>query len=241
MTTQTRDAVTGIAHRRWARRLRAWRRWLVDAAVLAAVAAVAWIVLISSWLGVHTVLVKGTGATPDAAVVRAAAIAAGTPLARVDLTHVRARVEAIPTVASASVTRSWPNTIVVQVAERRPVATVFRDGSWRLLDSTGVIYLTTPARDPALPVVELDGLPGPQTLPQLAAVLKALPPDLLSRTGRLRAASMDSITLLLKDGRQVQWGSAAESAQKAAVLAVLLHGKAQAIDVSVPSHPATRP
>ncbi len=238
--TDTLDRVAGLPQRRWTRRPRAWRLWLIAAAAVVVFAFGGWVVLFSSWLGVQTVRVEGTTTTPSGQVTRAAEVLPGTPLARVDLGAVQARVEAIPTIASVHVARSWPHTIVVDVTERKPVAALFRDGSWRLMDESGVVYLRTPAPDPALPIVELDGSPSPETLPQVAAVLSSLPTDLLSSTRRVRAASMDSITLLLKDGRQVQWGSGAESSQKAAVLQVLLRTKAKVIDVSVPSHPATR-
>lgn len=239
MTTDTLDRVAGLPQRRWTRRLRAVRPWLIGAAAVVVVAFGVWVVLFSSWLGVRTVQVEGTTTTSPRQVTRAVDVPPGTPLARVDLGAVRARVEAIPTIASVSVARGWPHTLVVQVTERRPVADLFRDGSWWLVDESGVIYTTTPAPARDLPVVQLDGSPSRETLPEMAAVLRSLPADLLSRTSRVRAASMDSITLLLKDGRQVHWGSGAESSQKAAVLRVLLRTKATVIDVSVPSHPAT--
>ncbi len=241
MTTTTLDRVTGLPPRRWTSRLRRWRWWLLAAALVAAAAVLGWILLFSSWLGVRTLKVEGTGAaTSRLQVTRAAHVDLGTPLARVDVAGIRARVEALPTVASATVARQWPHTVVVRVIDRRAVAAVFRDGSWRLMDETGLLYLRTPGRDKALPIVELDGSPGPDTLGQVAAALRVLPPDILAALRRVRAASMDSITLLTKDGREVRWGSAAQSAQKAAVVKVLLHTRAQTIDVSVPSHPATR-
>lgn len=240
MSTRMTSSGRQLAHRRWVRRLRRWRPWLISLAALAAVVLVGWVVLFSSLLGVDDLQVKGVTTTPADEVSRAAYVAPGTPLARVDLAALEERVEAIPTVAAATVTRSWPHTVVVSVTDRRPVAAVFRDDSWQLMDETGVIYLATRERDSALPIVELDGSPPPQTLAQVAAALSALPDDVLATTRRVRAASMDSITLLLKDGRQVVWGSAALSHQKATVLAALLDTEARMIDVSVPSHPATR-
>lgn len=241
MTSDTMLVSTGSTQRRWSRRLRRWRPWLIGVVVVAALVFGAWAVLVSPWLGVRTVNIVGVSGTPKDQVAAAAHLAAGTPLARVDLAGLRARVESIPTVASVTVTRDWPHTVDILVTERRPVATVFRDGSWRLMDGTGLLYRTTPSRDPKLPIVELDGSPSQQTMPEVAAALKRMPPDLLAGMRRVRAASMDSITLLLKDGREVQWGSAALSEQKVQVARLLLHTtKAQVINVSVPSQPATR-
>jgi cell division protein FtsQ len=55
-------------------------------------------------------------------------------------------------------------------------------------------------------------------------------------------ATVDQISLVLKDGRKVVWGSADQSDTKADVLATLLAGvQAQVYDVSVPSKPTTTP
>ena len=48
---------------------------------------------------------------------------------------------------------------------------------------------------------------------------------------------MDTISLVLRNGRTILWGSAEDSANKAEVLDVLLDRKAQVYDVSVPGQP----
>lgn len=240
MTVRTRAQVPDLRRRRWVRRLHALRPWLVAVAVLIALGGASWAVFVSSWLGVSHVEVVGTDTTAKREVTNAAGIPAGTPLARVDLAGVQSRVEQIPTVASASVERRWPQAIVVRVTERRPVAAVARGSAWWNMDDTGVVYMRAPQLDPDLPVVELEGPPAAHTLAQVAAVLRSLPTELLSHVDIVTASSMDSIVLRLEDGREVRWGSASESARKAAVLAVLLTRQAKMYDVSVPSHPATR-
>jgi cell division protein FtsQ len=50
---------------------------------------------------------------------------------------------------------------------------------------------------------------------------------------------MDSLTLTLQDGREVRWGSAAQTERKVQVLSVLLRRPAQVYDVSVPAQPTT--
>ena len=51
--------------------------------------------------------------------------------------------------------------------------------------------------------------------------------------------TVDQITLVLRDGRQVLWGSAEESDAKARVLVALLKEPAASYDVSVPGQPTT--
>ncbi|MEJ7629696.1 MAG: FtsQ-type POTRA domain-containing protein [Nocardioidaceae bacterium] len=240
MTQSVVDSQTLFGRRRWRWRLTVWRPWLLTAALLLAVALAGWVVLFSSWLAMRSVEVNGAHEVARSDVTTAARITPGTPLARVDLDAVEARVEAIPEIAAATVRRGWPHTIVITVAERQPVATVHRDGSWRLMDKAGVVYDTTAGRDPAEPVVEIDAGPAAEILPQVAQVLGVLPRDLAAQTRRVTASSVDSITLHLRDGTEITWGSAAESAQKATVLRALMRRSAAAYDVSVPSQPAAR-
>ena len=63
--------------------------------------------------------------------------------------------------------------------------------------------------------------------------------DLARRVDHLEARSVDQISLVLRDGRTVVWGSADQSAEKAKVLQALLGFDAQQYDVSVPGRPTT--
>jgi len=71
-------------------------------------------------------------------------------------------------------------------------------------------------------------------------VVEALPDLLDGRVDHVVVATVDDITLRLRDGRSVVWGSAEESASKGEVLAVLLRREAAVYDVSVPGQPTTR-
>ncbi len=234
------DSAARFGRRRWSRRLRAWRPLVVVGVLVVLVVFATWVVFFSSWLGMRTVDVQGLHRVTSAEVVSAADIAPGTPLARVSLDSVQARVESIPAVASATVHRAWPHTVTVTVTERRPVAAVHTDGSWWLMDHTGALFDSTPTATPGQPVVEVARGAGPETLRQVADVLGQLPGDLAARTLTVSAATEDSITLHLTGGAQVRWGSATASSEKAAVLRALLHHKASLYDVSVPSQPATK-
>ena len=95
-------------------------------------------------------------------IAAAAAIVPGTHLLAVNLSSVKAKVEALPWVAHAQVTRDWPDTLTVQVVERQPFARWDEHG---LLDTEGRSF--TPASTDrsasqwhALP--QLAGPPGQQ-------------------------------------------------------------------------------
>jgi cell division protein FtsQ len=196
--------------------------------------------MFSSVLGLQRIEVNGAHRVSVATVESAADVATGTPLARIDLGAVERRIEQIPAVASATVHRGWPHSLVISVTERTPLAAVHEHGRWWLMDRTGALFGSSASPNPGEPIVEIDGGPGPQTLREAAGVLGLLPADVSALTKRVSASSVDSITLHLTDGAQVRWGSAADGAQKAAVLRALLRHKAAFYDVSIPSQPAIK-
>ena len=71
-------------------------------------------------------------------------------------------------------------------------------------------------------------------------MVAALPRDLAQRVDHVEVETVDQIMLVLRDGRQVLWGSAEESDQKAEVLMVLLGEQGTVFDVSVPGSPTSR-
>ena len=72
-------------------------------------------------------------------------------------------------------------------------------------------------------------------------MVAALPKGLASRVDHVEVATVDQITLVMRDRREVLWGSAEESALKAEVVDKLLAAqKAPFYDVSVPGNPTYR-
>ncbi len=77
-------------------------------------------------------------------------------------------------------------------------------------------------------------------LAEAALVIDALPDGLAGRVAYLSAYTVDTISLRLRNGKVVRWGSAEDTADKAKVLAVLLDQPASLYDVSVPGQPVIR-
>jgi len=70
---------------------------------------------------------------------------------RSDLGVLRSKIEAMPFVKTASVTRVLPNGIRVQVAERQPMALLMRNGRHYLVDADGAILAETDKPEERLP------------------------------------------------------------------------------------------
>lgn len=235
-----------FARRRWWARLHRWRWSLLLGALLTLGTLATWVVLTSTLLGVREVEVTGVGASRVAQVdlleVRAVVgVADGTPLARVDLDEAASRVERLPGVASATVTRDWPRGLHVDVVERQPVAALEVDGRWRAMDATGAVFGSYEQPPQAMPQVLADVEPAEQrsALSEAGSVLASLEPSIAARLDSIEVASRDDILLVLGSGERVRWGSAEDSARKAEVLMVLLRIPAAVYDVTVPELPTT--
>jgi cell division protein FtsQ len=187
--------------------------------------------------GVTEIRVTGTSLTTPDQVRAAAAVPVGTPLARVGTAAVERRVGALPPVRRVTVRREWPHRLVVQVAERTPVAVVpVRPAGYALLDDAGVAYWPVPDRPAELPLVRVTA-PGPDDVTTRAAlaVLRTLPSALRDPMVALVAEAPTRIRLEYPDDRVVIWGDATENEEKARVATSLLAGTAKVIDVSAPS------
>jgi cell division protein FtsQ len=206
-------------------------------------AGLVWLVLFSSVLAVHGVEVEGTSVLSAAEVERVAQTPTDVPLATVDLDSVRARVEGLAAVESVEVHRAWPDRVGITVTERTAVAVVSREGVWRGLDRSGVLFRSFPERPPGLPEVTMTATTSVEALAEAGAVVAALPPDLLGRIGSLDVTSVDGIDLHLRaDAAMVRWGSAEASEDKARVLSALMRQQPEAAvyDVTAPGRPTVR-
>jgi cell division protein FtsQ len=230
-----------FARRQWARRWLAWRVVVGLLAFVGLVAGVVWLVFFSSVLAVKGVQVEGTGVLDPREVRHVAAVPTGAPLASVDLEAVAARVEALAPIQDVDVSRAWPDRIRIDVTERVAVAVVDQAGVLHGVDEEGVMFRRYPSRPPSLPLLRVGAATQADALAEAARVVETLPAAIASRVEYVSVSTVDTISLRLRSGQTVQWGSADESGHKAEVLAVLLRQKASMYDVSVPGQPVTRP
>lgn len=224
------------ARRRWRPRLPGGRRaWAAATAALAVLAVLGWLAIGTSLWGVRQVRVTGVESLSAEEVRQAAGIVPETPLLRVHPGEVAERVRALPAVATVEVRRDWPDTVVIEVVEREPVAAVPVDDQYLLVDADGVVIRAVAAPPRELPVLVLPQA-GPENPATQAAltVLAALTPELRAELESLTVTDVDWITLSLSSGWTVVWGDATESLDKARVVTALLDREGEIIDVSAP-------
>jgi cell division septal protein FtsQ len=215
-----------------------WKAAFIGLAAAGLIAAVAWALLGSSFFVVRSVRVTGS-AVPRATVLAAAAIRTGTPLIRIDTSAVARRVERITQVQSARVSLSWPDAVVIWTRQRTPVFAVPAHHGYDLVDSYGVVLRWSAVQPAGLVRLREPGrvaapLRRNRSVLAAGAVIRKLPPWLRGRVVSVGADGPADITLVLRGGIRVRWGSPARSAAKASEMAVLLRANLAYYDVSDP-------
>jgi cell division protein FtsQ len=187
---------------------------------------------------------------PVSQVRAVAAIGTGVPMIRVDTGAAARRVEAIPQVQSAQVSKSWPDRIVITVRERAPVLAVTvpltRPGGdgFSLIDSTGVVVRSVPVKPAGMPVfgtsMPLSALRGSTSVAAAVTVLHEVPAWIARAAATVTASSPQNVTLRLSNGVTIVWGSTARAAAKTAELYALMRTGAHYYDVSALETAVTR-
>lgn len=222
---------------------------LLIALVLAGAASV-WVLYGSQWLRVERVSVSGMRVLTAEQVREAANVPVGSPLISVDTDAIEERLrQKLPRIDSVDVVRSWPHGIVLKVTERTPVLIVEKGAKFIEVDAKGVRFVTVSDAPKGVPALELTvsrsaGLRrfGTDRLVHAAVrVVGDIPAAVARDTRTLKVRSYDSISLELKGGRTVEWGSDEKGRAKARTLTALMKAApgARHFDVSVPSAPAS--
>lgn len=238
--TDLLEAQRRFERRQRSARLRGRLPWVLGTVVLVLGILTGWLVYFSSVFAVSGVRVEGVSTVSEQVVIEAAAVPDGEPLARVDLAAIARRVRAVPAVAEARATRSWPDEVVITVTERVAVVAVSFGLGFDLVDATGTRFRHVSDRPAGLPQAVVSGPRRDVTTRSVVTVAAALPDDLRARVRSIAAASPDSINLHLGGGVRVVWGSADQSDRKATVVVALMRRDAKVYDVSAPDSPVTQ-
>jgi cell division protein FtsQ len=232
------------------RRAARWRRVGQVALGLLAIGLVGglvWLVWFSTVLVVTTVDVEGMKTLRPAAISTQAQVPIGLQLARIDTVAIETRVARMERIDGVDVRRRWPNTVLIEVKERKPIAWVMSEGRIRYVDRNGIDFRTV-NREPIglveIRVGTVDPLVRQQAMESVTKViafLRADARDVLAQIEYASVASQDSITFRLISDRTVVWGSAENNADKVVVLRPLLKRvNAERYDVSAPELPTTK-
>ncbi|MFI6311138.1 cell division protein FtsQ/DivIB [Nocardia fusca] len=213
--------------------LRRFRLWALPAlALVITLAALAWF---SPLLSVREVRIDGAGEIPEEQIRELLQVPETGSILRIDTAAMAARVATIPKVRSARVQRVLPSTVRVRIEPRTPVLYFDSPEGAHLLDADGIEYAIEPAPI-GVPQLVTARPGGADELTRAAvAVARVLPPALEVQVETIRAAGASEISLTLRDGRTVLWGSSEDGERKSAVILPLLTQPGTVFDVSSPS------
>jgi len=201
-------------------------------------------VLYWSGLNIDQVALSGQRFTSDADIFDALDLPNARSLLTFDSTAARERIEALPWIATASITREIPGSLEIHVTERRPTALWLRGGREYLIDATGrVLSALKPGTRVNLPRVAGEGAAEhAQALVDLVTRYPSIAErfELAERVGERRW------TLRLKNGVMVRLGAGREAIAFAALsspedLGKLLSGHDLIIDLRTRGRVSVRP
>lgn len=220
----------------------------------AGVGAAAWGLALSPLLDVDRVSVAGAEQTESDVVREATGVGVGEAMVTLGLAGAADEVEALPWVATATVTRAWPGEVSVTVTERRPLAMMSTaGGGWLVVDGKGRHLALADERDfPDLArIVGLDPRPQPgatlgqEALPslELTGLLAASLPDVEAQVA-VDEGGLD-LSLSSEGGERVlvRFGDSSRLADKVDALTalvdadVLAGAQALVVDVRAPDAP----
>lgn len=223
-------------------------RLLLGVAGTAALAGAGWGLTRSPLLDVDRVVVTGAQLTAADEVTTAAGLRPGVPMVELDERTLARRVQALPWVATATVSRAWPGTVRVRITERSAVAVIeVADRGWALVDGDGRVLDLRDAPPPDLP--DIQGVdPGPTAPGATVAADARAAVEIASAAadaidGGVRAVRFDDRGVLLElgDGTEAVLGTTEALAAKLTALSTVLSRVDRrgvvTVDVRVPGAP----
>lgn len=228
-----------FARRQWLRRWLVWRYAIASVLLVALTIGGIWLVFVSSVLTVKHIEVEGESQLTRERVLAAADVPTGAHLPQLDLAAIRTRVAGLAAVKRVDVSRDWPDGVLIRVTERHEVAVVEIGGQYQAMDSDGVLFKSYARPPAALPRVVAGADIGSDALSEAARVIASLPSGLAAKVDHVGVRGVDQVTLSMRSGATVVWGSDAQSSLKAEVLEKLFAHPAGTYDVSVPGQPVT--
>ena len=152
------------------------------------------------------------------------------------------RLESDPWIASATVQRRLPHTVTVSIRERVPIAAVGNGSGFDAVAADGTVLRSGPSQR-GLPLIQAAST---SDRAAAAAVVGSMPASLRALTDEVDVNPGREVSVKLRSGVIVTYGTAGDPIAKAQALAAVLRWagdqgvRVDTIDVSVPTAPTAR-
>ncbi|HEY5274682.1 MAG TPA: FtsQ-type POTRA domain-containing protein [Acidimicrobiales bacterium] len=223
---------------------------LLGALSLLSVVVIAYVALHSSLFAARHVTIVGNQATTDQQILDASGMLAHPALLNIDVAREQSSIERLPFIDTAVIHREWPDSVLITVTERNPVATFSVSAHlFGVVDETGRLLEISSAPPTGLVPLVIPGLtsltPG-HSLPRadalLALVASAVPESILRAIATVEGTST-GVVVQLRSGAKAELGQATDLVAKMTALATMLAtpsvvlGAHSSIDLRVPDAP----
>lgn len=230
-------------------------RVAVTAVVLFAIGASAVYVYRSDLFAITEVKANGVTHLTSSEITEIAAVPEDSTILRLDSDGIVERLESNAWVQSATVTREFPDTVVIDIVERTPAAVVAldettywviaSDGAWLSAatdeDLEDLMLITDVSSSVADPLSGSDCDDG--GIENALAIVEGISDELKDKVESVSAESSIKTSLNMKDGVVIAFGDSSDIELKESVIEELLdkyEGKISYINVRVPSRPTYR-
>jgi cell division protein FtsQ len=205
--------------------------------LLAITATIIYIGWYSTILTVKKIEVRGNQVVSQDSILELAQVAPNIQLLRLNVSQTSQRIKTISQIKSVDVRRGWPETLVIEVVERTPLAVTDIPEGRYLIDESGVAY------QPVTPDANLPLIFGSDDQNRAIGIKawQSFPTWLQAEVVSTTVDNPNSIWFLLTSGRRVDWGNLDKANEKAAVLKVLRRMAASTYDVATPEVPVVKP
>jgi cell division protein FtsQ len=226
-------------------RRRALRPWLIAASVVLVLGSIAFGLTYTPLFRADQIRIRGEAHLSEAKILKVAGLGPATNLLHADLAGAQRRLEQEPWIARASVSRSLPHGLDIQVVERVPVATTVSGGRRVLVSIEGVV-LGNAGNVSGFPVVLSPEGSEDLSLDELRAggrVATAMPTGLRAQVDAITVDGDGAIVVRTGSGVLVTYGDDTQLQAKAQSLKAVLAWAARGgeslatVDVTVPGSP----
>ncbi|MFE6733225.1 FtsQ-type POTRA domain-containing protein [Microbacterium sp. NPDC057650] len=213
--------------------------WIASISLVALVVVGTFVAAYSPLFAVEDISVEGARTLDPQAVEQALSGEIGKPLALVDDSAVKSALMAFPLIETYALEVHPPHGLTVRIVERTPIGVLRSGAGYTLVDAAGVALATTDTRPEGQPLLAITGGAGTPAFESAGLVVRSLPAEVRAVLTDVRAATPDSVTLILKGGKTILWGSAEDSSAKSVILSKLMakNPKSRTFDVSSPTVP----
>lgn len=197
-------------------------------------------ILLGDTFRIHNILIEGTTYVSNEELIQLSGVREGENIFFLDSSLIKQRIESNPMLMVSSVIRKYPDTVLLEIIERKPTAVVEYMGSYGVLDEQGKVLRmesTLPAGSYPLltglrltnvevgKTVEIDNKKQTEAMNQLLQAFSSV--DALSEIAQINLVDTNTIEMTSRTGISIQLGDAADLSSKASLVQQMLPGLQQ--------------